>query len=397
MRDLLIFEPAGGGHHMHYVRAIAAAFAARATAAVTLVTTRRALEAPAAAALARSGLLSEIATIECDSAPLPFRLMPAGETKRLVAETAALVRYFRATNGADCFRAVLIPYIDRAAVIPLAYWRDPFGATPFGGILINQRSHFRALGISAAPRPVGDFAETLSRRRLVDHPRLSALFTIDPYLARDAGHRRLIHIPDPSRLSGSPAPGALRRQMGLPEDAIVVLAYGSLRRSYKALDAAIRAASDPRVARSLVLVAAGETDAAHFPEPETTRLRRAGRLVESGHYIDDEREHALFDAADIVWVCYRDHTASSNVLIKAGQAGKPVIASPSGLLGRLVADAACGILAAPDRHDEIVQAMNDLAGDADRRRRLGAAGRAAFAGNTFEAFTGPIVRWFEGL
>jgi glycosyltransferase involved in cell wall biosynthesis len=425
MRDILVYEPEGAGHHMYFAAGIAAAITGAGLGPVTLVTTREATQEPAARAVIAAGLDADVETIEPGEEPPPLhyllplircctvyrskvwrggklRLQTAlGENaERLGRQTAGLVRYFHEAGGADRFRAVFIPYIDKAAFIPLGFWRDPFGDTTFGGIAINPRCHFRAAGIEAKRRRHDDTIEAVSFHRLVRHRRLSALFTADPYFARYLAHPRVHHVPDPSRLAGVPVAGELRRQLGISPAAIVLLIYGELGSLRKAQAEAIEALADPRVPPSVVLVAAGRRNHPHvqsLPEPASSALRAAGRFVEINEFVADETEHALFDAADIVWVCYRDHTAGSNVLTKAGQAGKPVIACRDGLIGRLVRDVDCGVRAAADRHDEIVAALQRLAGDAALRARLGAAGRAAFEGFTFDAFSAPILAWLRSV
>ena len=410
---------------MNFAGMIAAAIHAEDLGPVTLVTSSEALDQPATQAIARSGIFRDVAIVESQGVPRPLEhLLPilrrwsheprrvqvgdkwlrqtvlAEYTEKLGRQTAALLAYFREAGGSDRFRAVFIPYIDRAKFIPLGFWRNPFGVTEFAGIAINPRCHFRPMGIAVDERLRDDRIEALSFRRLIRHRRLGALFSIDPYFVRYCANDRVRHVPEPARRASPPVPGALRRRLGISSSAIVLLLYGDLGSRRKTQAEAIRALADPRIPASVVLIAAGRRqhpDVEHLPEPETSLLRAAGRFIELNRFIEDEWEDALFDAADIVWACYRDHTAHSNVLTKAGLWGKPVAACRQGLIGQLVRDAGCGICASPDSHDEMVEALQALASDQPLRSRLGAAARGAFEANDAAAFTEPILAWLRTL
>ena len=65
-------------------------------------------------------------------------------------------------------------------------------------------------------------------------------------------------------------------------------------------------------------------------------------------------------------------------VVEAMSFGKPVIASAIGALGELVRDGETGLLVPPDDAEALFTAMRDLMEDAERRKRMGLAARAAF-------------------
>jgi glycosyltransferase involved in cell wall biosynthesis len=67
-------------------------------------------------------------------------------------------------------------------------------------------------------------------------------------------------------------------------------------------------------------------------------------------------------------------------LVEAMAAGRPVVASDLGRMGRMVREAGCGLVVAPDDARAHAAALEALLDDPDEAARLGAAGRRAFLG-----------------
>ena len=98
-------------------------------------------------------------------------------------------------------------------------------------------------------------------------------------------------------------------------------------------------------------------------------------------YQPAERLPEVLAAADIHLVPLRTGLGSVSVPSKtytALAAARPVIAAvdPGTAIAQLIADAGCGIAVAPDDADALVAAIEELASDPERCRRLGEAGRA---------------------
>ncbi len=98
-------------------------------------------------------------------------------------------------------------------------------------------------------------------------------------------------------------------------------------------------------------------------------------------YQPAERLPEVLAAADIHLVPLRTGLGSVSVPSKtytALAAARPVIAAvdPGTAIAQLIADAGCGIAVAPDDADALVAAIEELASDPDRCRRLGEVGRA---------------------
>jgi hypothetical protein len=96
-------------------------------------------------------------------------------------------------------------------------------------------------------------------------------------------------------------------------------------------------------------------------------------------------------AADIVWVRYhRSFRHQSAVMVKAGQARRPVIARPTGILGWYIKRCGLGLAVESDNPQAVAEAIVRLASDPVLRATLGDAGYQTFGGHTERAFAWPI-------
>lgn len=397
MREILIFEPSADGHRMHFVHRIVEALSRLDLGPLRLVTTPRALEHEATQAVISCGGCKTIDTVnpETISPRLPYSVYWL--TALHYQATRALAQRVDAVGGPERFRLLFLPFIDATSLAPLALGRYPFGALPFSGIAIHPTFHLSRVGVRA-PWRVKNFPERLLYQRLFAHRHLHSLFSVDPFFADYAADPRVFYIPEPAEFSQTPAAN-MRDSLGIPKDAVVVLLYGSIdgRKGFGQLIRALaRTPPEPRV----VLLAAGRQYPeliGPLPEPETTQLRQSGRLVEFSRFITPEEERAVFDAADIVWVCYSNRNiAWSGAMLKAGLAGKPVISAPNGISGQLVRTHGLGVIADANDPSAIANAIGTLC-DADLRSRLGQAGRKKFEEHTPARFLDPIIASVRAL
>ncbi|HVF07662.1 MAG TPA: glycosyltransferase, partial [Actinomycetota bacterium] len=91
---------------------------------------------------------------------------------------------------------------------------------------------------------------------------------------------------------------------------------------------------------------------------------------------------AMLSASDLSVVCLeRGHTGISVPSKAYGvlASGTPIlgILDPAGEIGRMIAETGCGVVVEPDG-ESIAAVIEELAGDAARRRSMAEAGRRAF-------------------
>ena len=159
-----------------------------------------------------------------------------------------------------------------------------------------------------------------------------------------------------------------RRELGLSEDAQVLLFFGYIR-PYKGLRYLIEAM--PEVLQALPqahLIVAGE-----FYEPSEPYRRRiselglkdAVRLVDK--YIPNEEVGMFFRAADLVVLPYVSATQSGIVQI-AYHYGVPVVATAVGGLPEVIEEGRTGFLVPPEDHRALATAIVRFFREADRTR-----------------------------
>jgi glycosyltransferase involved in cell wall biosynthesis len=236
---------------------------------------------------------------------------------------------------------VLLPYLDYCTYA-LSVAGSPFGATPWGGIIMRAAFHYSTMAVKA---PVGK-VEPVKRwlfGHLLHDPHLRALFTIDETLYEYARvwppevRSRLVYLPDSAVTKRSVDRAAVRKRLGIAQDALVILVYGSLDKR-KGIEALLQASQHPDFPSRCHLLMAGKQapDALSILQsPQAMRLRETGRLHELTHYICEEETNAIFSAADAVWLGYQAHNQMSGVLVQAGMMGLPNIACEEGLIGWL--------------------------------------------------------------
>jgi glycosyltransferase involved in cell wall biosynthesis len=139
-------------------------------------------------------------------------------------------------------------------------------------------------------------------------------------------------------------------------------------RPYKGLDVLLYALA--RAPASLTLTVAGEFwGGTGQTEKLIAELGLADRVRLCPGYVPAAGIPALFAAADVLVLPYREATASQNALLAFAH-GVPVITTTAGALGDLVRDGVDGLTCAPGEIDDLLRALTAISapGTADRLR-----------------------------
>jgi len=283
---------------------------------------------------------------------------------------------------------VLLPYLDYCTYA-LSVAGSPFGATPWGGIIMRAAFHYSAMGVKAPISKVEPVKKWLFGRLLRD-PHLRVLFTIDETLYeyahvwRPEVRSRLVYLPDLAVTKRSVDRIAARKCLRIAHDALVILVYGSLAKR-KGIEALLQASQHPDFPSRCHLLMAGKQapDAMSILQsPQAMRLREAGRLHELKHYLCEEEENTVFSVADAVWLGYLAHYQMSGVLVQAGMLGLPNIACEEGLIGWLTTRHQSGVVVPISDPSIVAKAIKDLFEIPGRAREYGNNGRKAYASHT---------------
>jgi glycosyltransferase involved in cell wall biosynthesis len=215
-------------------------------------------------------------------------------------------------------------------------WRMPAGVEAEAG-LIEIRFH------RSPPRWRGHLRSIRDRSLLRFGP-WSRLHTIDPTVmlwaerADRALSRRLSLVPDPVDPGSEIGKVAARASLGLPTTGRYVGSLGSHAVPRKGTDLlldAFAAASLKATDRLLLAGPLGDrlVERLHHDFDD---LWRAERIVTLNRYLNEGELSAVLGAMDLVCTPYRDHMGSSGIVLRAAQAGRPVLTPNQGWFSEIV-------------------------------------------------------------
>jgi glycosyltransferase involved in cell wall biosynthesis len=183
---------------------------------------------------------------------------------------------------------------------------------------------------------------------------------------------------------------AKRRELGIPEDAVVGIITCSI--GWKGHDVLARATAllKQTFPQFMVLVAGtGPRERELAQQIEELGIADRFRLL---GFRNDVRE--LLAAADIFVLPTRSETFSVAIL-EAMQAGLPVIASNICGVPEQVEDGVTGLLINPKDLDSVVDALSKLIGDEPRRRQMGEKGREKVREFTLERMVDGYIKLYK--
>ena len=210
---------------------------------------------------------------------------------------------------------------------------------------------------------VGRFADAFIAVAEEDRRKMIEVEGVDPDTIRLIPNG----IPDPEPGDG----GAVRRELGIPEDAPVIGVVCELR-AQKGLEVLFAAAAQVRQELpELRVLVAGDGPEREGLEEEARRLDLDGTVRLLGIRRDVP---ALLDALDVA-VLSSDYEGSPLSVMEYMAAGKPVVSTRVGGVPELVEDGVHGLLVEPRDPDALAAAIGRLLHDPAEARRLGEQGR----------------------
>lgn len=399
--EIAIFEPEAAGHHMAlHVRFILRTALAKGWK-VHLVTTERALAHPAYQIVAKES-----------GGKYTVHMMPDQETKagdgdlkRVTDQFARWKAYAQgyrdlaANMKIDAVYMVNLDQIDMA----MAVKGSPFGKTPFSGMLIGRHFHCPAMGVKMEKLKLRDRIMSPVFFRMLKMETLKGVAILDEpltqFIARSASKDRakVVYVPDVASLEQPKGDLTLRKDLGIPSDAFVVLSYGALS-ARKGVVELVEGMAHPECPKEAVLLLAGRQDEFSkdfLAQEKAQALRAENRLFELNKFLDEAEETASFFSADAVWLGYRNWYGMSGVLVQGAAAGKPLIAMDQGLVAWLVEQHDLGLTLAIASAGEVAKGVKTLIDRPEDRQRFTANGLKMAANHTPENFGENICRLIE--
>lgn len=396
MRVLLI-EPHASGHHASYLRWLVQA-ANRKGWGVVIATTPLSLAHPLLASITVEFEDVQVHPM-CDASL--GRAGSVGMLSQIYREYSYWRAFKKVTDEAFKtmpFDSVILPYVDYC-FYALAVLGAPFRRLPWCGISMRLGANENRLNAKTKRPWKWRMAE-----RLLAEPNLRSLFVINRSVSGAslfwiAERRRsmLRYLPDPAEVHTTVSGAEARATLGVPEQALVILVFGSIdeRKGVEALIAGLAARDS---LSDCVIVLAGNQSASMRTQllaGPFASMRAQRRIITLDRIITDADQALILAAADVMWVGYRNHAYMSGVLVLAGRAGLPVVGTIEGEIGKLIIEHNLGVAVAISSPTEVACAL-ELMLDADRRLQIGKCARIAFADHTVENFGRTVLGAFDG-
>ncbi|MCY4233542.1 MAG: glycosyltransferase [Bacteroidetes bacterium] len=185
----------------------------------------------------------------------------------------------------------------------------------------------------------------------LNNPHLSSLFSLDRYFV-DAYHSSRAHILSlcDGIESQNPSMNAtqMKQQIGFEDHRKVALFFGSIAKRkgiFELLEAITILSPSDQEKLCLVIVGKVASEDQNTLLYQLESLERSSRvqLIKELHFITDVEMANYMTASDLVLLPYIGHTHSSGILVRAAIAGKPVLGSNDGLIGRYIRDYKLGL------------------------------------------------------
>ncbi|MEX1198144.1 MAG: hypothetical protein WEB57_09815 [Pseudohongiellaceae bacterium] len=365
-KTVLIVEPSASGHHMAlYVRHVARGLLDQGCD-VILLTTEKAIGEPA----------YQMVQTECSERLKTFLMPEIGksETSSALGLISAQLKSWRAVKRG--FTAVRTKHPIDIVYVPTLDWvakateifGSPFGDMPFVALYMAPKHH--RFETSLGPKSRQDWLYDKLFRRLLAIKTLRNLLVIDEVFYEFAinrypfASRKLRFAPDFGEITGDKSREVCREELEIPDDAVVILVYGSLTKR-KGIVELLNAAANPGAPDNLVILLAGKpaNDIIEYLEnPKFRTPVESGRILKCFHFHAADEEYRAFRASDAVWIAYADgFYSSSGVLYQALSAERPVLARKEGLIGRLVGIYRLGWRVNTKNESELTQLLHRIA------------------------------------
>lgn len=211
--------------------------------------------------------------------------------------------------------------------------------------------HGKMFIIYHRPRPLDSSHTSLSEawkrrglRKLIEKKVFANILLLDPFLVNDAKQLygssvNINFIPDP--WLGNPEVASCPPELN-PDNNIKILQYG-VGDKRKGTELLLDALEGIKQALPITLIIAGVQKTAIIKD-RIANLQSRHSIVLVDRFISNSEEKYLFQHADYIAIPYLSHYGSSNILSKAVQYAKPVIASDYHLIGKIVNSNKLGVL-----------------------------------------------------
>jgi len=346
---ILVFEPNSRGHALEWLQHLLRHFE-DARPEVTLSMVLAPKLASAIEHWASGELLSRIRLLRM----FPWELRACTHRLLVVSSFArwwVLRRYVQLTK-AD---RVVVLEVDHLT-LPLALHLGMGGPASVVGVLFRPSVHYPRRGNAGFgwKDRLRDRRKDLLYALTFRNPVMRAVLSLDPYFPEFASRRyrfgsKVGTLPDPVCYPGDTGSVDVPLAQRLPADRTAFVIFGALARR-KGILVLLEALAriEPTYARRVAVIAAGDVEPRLKAVLDNEIRELKARRPEVWFDLEDRRLESselatLIARSDVVLAPYQRFVGSSGVLVWAANAGKPVLTSNYGLVGRFVREYRLGL------------------------------------------------------
>ena len=347
-KHILIAEPCLGGHHLTWLKYIVEDFLSLGCT-VSLITDNR--PEPALIIKDYLGLLVDKISIypfyDCDGKFLAKTQLAT--MAKCITQTGADELF---VNNLDAIMSKMLRSACFGKLPPKTLRRK------LNGIYMRPRFLVNSLW------PINNFLKSRGFSYLDMNGWFNHLFLLDEYLlitARNLQKQCQFHfLPDTWHGAFNILQLVARKELNLPGKKYIFLNYGIGDRR-KGLHLVIEALLRIKKPTNVFLLCAGALGDNQQINEKLHLLVKQGKALLLNRYITDHEEQLCFAACDAVLLPYIGHFGSSGVLSRATAAGKPILASDSGLVGTRVKEHNLGLLFQTDSVEDLNKQLIHMA------------------------------------
>jgi glycosyltransferase involved in cell wall biosynthesis len=258
---------------------------------------------------------------------------------RALREWNLMSRYAKTLGTTEC----LLMYFDTFQLSVVLGRKLP---CPFSGIYFRPRFHygdFQAITLSHKDH-IRHWQERVHISLALRHPQFKTLFSLDQFalkhLNQSSSNTQVVYLPDPVQTypSSESKTNSLKANLGIEPGRLVFLLFGIIddrKGIHQILDA--MAMLPPHLCQKVCLLLVGCINSADKPQVEAQIIKLSQLLsvqvITRDHFVMEREIQPYFHIADVVLTTHQRHVGTSNTLIRAAAAQKPVLCSDYGLMG----------------------------------------------------------------
>jgi glycosyltransferase involved in cell wall biosynthesis len=285
---------------------------------------------------------------------------------RYFQEWEVLCKYARLLSVNHC----LTMYFDTYQ-LPLLLGSKP--PCQVSGIYFKPTFHYQYLTQTplTGKQKVQGLREKLLLGNILQKPQLSTLFSLDnyviEYVKKFSDADKIVPLPDPIETTEVTAAevNGLREKLEIGTNKQVFLVFGALtsRKGISQLLTAIGLlAEDLRDRFCLLLVgeASLENKTEFLSQIADLQQQYPIQIISNFEFVTESEVPVYFQLADVVLALYQRHIGMSGILLLAAAAGKPVLSSDYGLMGRVVREYQLGMAVDAGKPEAIAEGMTQF-------------------------------------